>query len=76
MTVHCIPRNDERAHTREGTVCWCDPHVTWIDPDTDLPWVNPGCRVLHRAADCREASEHITGECVEDDKDWEIIEAD
>lgn len=73
MSVHTIPLNDEREHAPE-TDCWCEPRVEWVDPETGLPWAEGGALVIHNAADCREVAEAVTGESVEPDKEWRIIE--
>ena len=74
MSVHVIPQNDERPHCIFYE-CWCNPRVEWLDPETNLPWANGSCRVIHNAADCREISEQVTGECVDDLSKWEVVEA-
>jgi len=72
--INCVPRNDERAHVL-AVDCWCQPRVEWLDPDTGLPWASGnGPLVIHNAADCREASENVTGESVAPGLDWERIE--
>jgi hypothetical protein len=73
MPVHVIPLNDEQEHEK-STSCWCEPTVNWIDPDTNRPWANGSCMVVHNAADCREFSEQVTGEGVSPSQKWETSE--
>jgi hypothetical protein len=73
MTVHVVPRNDERQHAH-SLECWCKPRVDWVDPDNGQPWPRGGPRVLHHAADCRETCEELTGEALSPDHTWELVE--
>lgn len=55
--------------------CWCCPRVEWIDKDTGMPWASgDGPLVVHFAEDCRETSEQVTGEAMEPDKTWQMVE--
>lgn len=73
MSLHVVPDNDERLHELTLT-CWCGAGVDWLDPGTGMPWASGmGARVRHYAADCRQFSEEVTGELVEDDKGWSLI---
>lgn len=40
--------------------CWCEPTLDFVDPETGQPW----------------ASENITGECVENGKEWILLTSD
>lgn len=70
--LHVVPLNDERQHDLSGD-CWCEPLVEWIDPETGQPWACGTARAIHDAADCREVSEEITDECVDEGRKWELV---
>lgn len=53
--IHVYPVNDEREHELEGTVCPCEPHVEWHDPETGEPYAQ--AMVIHRAFDGRDVIE-------------------
>jgi len=71
MSVHCVPRNDEREHIFSDR-CWCGGLVEWLDPETNLPWAAGGYRMIHNAADCRELAEG-DGRPLAPGKDWELV---
>lgn len=54
MMMHVLPINDEREH-EESTMCPCDPHVEWFDPETGEAY-SEGL-VIHNSFDGREFSE-------------------
>lgn len=73
MTLHVVPRNDERQHELTDT-CWCDPNIEWLDPDTGMSWASGGHKVHHASADGREFSEQVTGELVLPELSWAIMD--
>lgn len=56
MSWHVYPTNDEREHVTDGSECWCQPLVEYIDPETHMPYPD-GSLVIHNSADCREIVE-------------------
>lgn len=70
MSAHIIPLNDEKKHEHSAE-CSCEPAVSWIDPDTNLPYPR-GPLIVHNAFDCREISERVTGEIVDADSKWAL----
>lgn len=53
--IHVYPINDEREHDLDGTMCPCEPHVEWSDPETGEPYAQ--ALVIHRAFDGRDVIE-------------------
>jgi len=72
MSIHVIPTNDDIEHIK-GPDCPCRPTVEWEDPVLGGIYPN-GPLVTHRASDCREVSERVTGEGVSEDLKWEVHE--
>lgn len=56
MSWHVYPTNDEKEHCTEGTTCWCQPLVEYIDPEDGVPYPD-GSIVVHNSSDCRELIE-------------------
>lgn len=73
--IHVIPLNDERQHATASD-CWCEPRLDFVDPETNLLWASGDGRAIHNAADCREVCEEITGECVEEGREWILMNSD
>lgn len=67
-TIHCLPDNDEREHSLDPRRCWCKP---W----PELVLEGPPKQVAlwsHKASDCREAAEIVTGEGLAPEKTWTL----
>lgn len=70
--ISVVPLNDEREHCEIG--CWCEPRIEWVDSGNGLPF-NNGPKVIHNAADHREAVERLIGESLSPEKNWAIFES-
>ncbi len=53
--IHIVPFNDLKSHVEEGTLCPCEPHVFFNDPETGEAFAE--AIVLHKAWDGRELVE-------------------
>lgn len=74
MAVHVIPLNDLKEHTTDAE-CACSPLVEWIDPETNLPWANGSCKVVHNAFDKREVvEERIHRSMIPGVTQWTVVE--
>jgi len=55
--IHVYPVGDVAPHAvdGDGSDCWCDPDVEWVDPVTGIPHGEPIS--VHRSSDGRELVE-------------------
>lgn len=66
--INIIPKNDEMIH-QQSPDCWCGPLIE-SESDDGTPYEN-GPIITHNAADHREFVERVTGELLDEDKQWE-----